>query len=64
MKNFFSCLFNKIGGSLQQSDTRGDWKDLREQAKLTLQRIHNQRLIRNIYSFINVHLFQEIFIES
>ena len=38
MRRFFSSLFNQMIGSLQRSDTKGDWKDLREQAKLTLPR--------------------------
>ena len=62
MRKFFSCLFNKMIGSLQQSDTRGGWKDLREQAGLTLQRKIQSRTNQK-HSFIYQCVFiQEIFL--
>ena len=62
MRKFFSCLFNKMIGSLQQSDTRGGWKDVREQAGLTLQRKIQSRTNQK-HSFIYQCVFiQEIFL--
>lgn len=60
----FSCVFNKMNGSLQQSDTRGDWKDLREQARLTLQRNPQSGTNQKHLFIYQCEFIQEIFIES
>lgn len=64
MRKYFSCLFNQMIGSLQRSDTKGDWKDLREQARLTLPRNPQSGTNQKHLFIYQCAFIQEIFIES